>query len=225
MKVALLYLAAAVIGYLLGAIPSGQIVGALAGGVDLSQYGSGKTGATNALRTLGWGAAVAVFLGDLAKGIVAVLVARLLLPGQPLAEVVGGFAAVIGHNWSAYIGFKGGRGVVVSMAVFYLLCWPAALISTLIALVTILASRIVSLASLVGAAAGLVCCIIFVAWGHYPAALLVYGALAASLVWLRHGDNIQRLLAGTERRIGQKAEPLTTGVKATPAHSDHGQTP
>jgi acyl phosphate:glycerol-3-phosphate acyltransferase len=225
MKEALLYLAAAVIGYLLGAIPSGQIVGALAGGVDLSQYGSGKTGATNALRTLGWGAAAAVFLGDLAKGIIAVLVARLLLPGQPMAEVVGGFAAVIGHNWSVYIGFKGGRGVVVSMAVFYLLCWPAALIASLVALATVLVWRIVSLASLVGAAAGLVLCVVFVVLSHYPIAVLVYGILAASLVWLRHGDNIQRLMAGTERRIGQKAEPLAAGVKAAPARSDRGQTP
>lgn len=225
MKDPLLYLAVTVIGYVLGAIPSGQIVGALAGGVDLSQYGSGKTGATNALRTLGWGAAAAVFLGDLAKGLLAVLVANLLLPHQPLAEVAGGFAAVIGHNWSAYIRFKGGRGVVVSMAVFYLLCWPAALIATLIAAIAVGVSRMVSLASLSGAAAGALLCIIFVVWGHYPVAILIYGLLAAGLVWLRHIDNIQRLLAGTERKIGQKAQPVASAATAAPARTDRGPTP
>ena len=225
MKDALLYLAVTIIGYLLGAIPSGQIVGALSGGVDLSQYGSGKTGATNALRTLGWGAAAAVFLGDLAKGLVAVLVANLLLPHQPWAELVGGFAAVIGHNWSIYIGFKGGRGVVVSMAVFYLLCWPAALIASVVAAIAVGVSRIVSLASLAGAAFGALLCIVFTVWDHYPLAVLFYGLLAGGLVWLRHIDNIQRLLAGTERKIGQKARPIAPAVATAPARTDRGPTP
>ncbi len=206
-----LYLLLAVIGYLLGSIPSGQIVGALAGGVDLSRYGSGKTGATNALRTLGWGAAAAVFAGDLAKGIVAVLIARALVSNpahQHIAEVLAGFAAVIGHNWSIYIKLKGGRGVVVSYAVFLLICWPAALISAAISLVVLAVSRIVSLASLTGAAVGVVLMAIFVIWVRYPAPYLVYGILAAALIWLRHLDNIQRLLAGTERKLGQKAQPV-----------------
>ncbi len=200
-----------VVGYLLGSIPSGQIVGALFGGIDLSTRGSGKTGMTNALRTMGWGAAIAVLLGDLAKGALAVLVARWLfsaspaLSAQPLAEVLAGFAAVIGHNWSIYIKLKGGRGVVVSAAVFIILCWPAALISAAIAVAAIALSRFVSLGSLIGAAVGLVLLTAFVVWAHYPAAYLIYGVLAAPLIWLRHLDNIQRLLAGTERKLGQRA--------------------
>src|SRR2546430_2775575 len=106
MKELPLYLLLIVIGYLLGSIPTGQMVGTLAGGVDLRRYGSGKTGATNVLRTLGWGAAVVVLAGDLAKGIVAVLIARWLVRdpnAQPLAEVLAGLAAVVGHNWSIFI--------------------------------------------------------------------------------------------------------------------------
>jgi glycerol-3-phosphate acyltransferase PlsY len=206
-----LYLVLIVIGYLLGSIPTGQIVGALAGGVDLRRYGSGKTGATNVLRTLGWGAALAVVAGDLAKGIAAVLLARWLVRdpnAQPLAEVVAGFAAVIGHNWSIFIQLKGGRGVLVSHAVFILICWPAALITTVAGAIVLATSRIVSLASLTGAAVGVVVLAIFVVLLHYPLPYLVYGVLAAGLIWLRHLDNIQRLLAGTERKLGQKAQPL-----------------
>lgn len=205
------YVILVVVGYLLGALPSGQVVAALAGGVDLSRYGSGKTGTTNVLRTLGWGAALIALLGDLAKGIVAVLIARWLVPApaaQPIAEVVAGFAAVIGHNWSLYIGFKGGRGVVTSYAVFLLLCWPAALIALAVAAVILALSRTMSLASLLGSSIGMVLLVVFVVWGHYPLPALVYGILACALIWLRHIDNIQRLLAGTERKIGQKAQPI-----------------
>jgi glycerol-3-phosphate acyltransferase PlsY len=205
-----LYLALAVIGYLLGSIPSGQIVGALNGGIDLRRYGSGKTGTTNALRTMGWGAAVAVFIGDLLKALAAVLIARWLSPAneQPLAEVVAGFAAVVGHNWPLYIGFRGGRGVAVSFAVFLFICWPAALISMAAAVGILAIGRMVSLASLGGSLIGLLLMAAFVYWGHYPFPYLIYGILAASLIWLRHIDNIQRLLAGTERKIGQKAKPV-----------------
>jgi glycerol-3-phosphate acyltransferase PlsY len=206
-----LYLVLIVIGYLLGSIPTGQIVGALAGGVDLRRYGSGKTGATNVLRTLGWGAALAVAAGDLAKGSAAVLLARWLVRdpnAQPLAEVVAGFAAVIGHNWSIFIQLRGGRGVLVSHAVFILICWPAALITTVAGAIVLATSRIVSLASLTGAVVGVVALAIFVVLFHYPLPYLAYGIVAAALIWLRHIDNIQRLLAGTERKLGQKAQPL-----------------
>ena len=211
MKELPLYLVLIVIGYLLGSIPTGQIAGALAGGVDLRRYGSGKTGATNVLRTLGWGAALAVVAGDLAKGIAAVLLARWLVRdpnAQPLAEVLAGFAAVIGHNWSIFIQLKGGRGVLVSHAVFILICWPAALITTVAGAIVLAVSRIVSLASLTGTVVGVLALAIFVVLFHYPLPYLAYGVVAAGLIWLRHIDNIQRLLAGTERKLGQKAQPL-----------------
>ncbi len=203
-----LFIAVIAAGYVLGSVPTGQIVGALHGGVDLSQHGSGKTGATNALRTLGPGAGAAVLLGDLAKGGVAFLLAHLLFPSgatQQWAEALAGFSAVIGHNWSLFIHFKGGRGVAVSFAVFLLLCWPAALLTALTFAVVVGLSRIVSLASIVGAVVGLLLLAAFVVWVHYPAPFLAYGVLAAVLVLLRHLDNMQRILAGNERRLGQKA--------------------
>ena len=205
-----LFAGSAAIGYLLGSIPCGQIAGAVAG-VDLRRHGSGKTGATNALRTLGPGAGAAVLLGDFAKGAAAVLVARALAgPGadEPIAEAVGAFAAVIGHNWPVYIGFRGGRGVAVSYAGFVLMCWPAALLDLAVSAVILAAGRMVSLASLSGAVIGVVLLAGFVAWDHYPFPYLIYGLLSAILIWVRHADNIQRLLAGTERKIGQKAQPI-----------------
>jgi len=203
-----LYIVVTVVGYLLGSIPSGQIVAWLYGGVDLSTLGSGKTGTTNVLRTLGPGAAAVVLAGDVAKGIAAVLVARWLvhpIDERHVAEALAGFAAVLGHNWSIYIKLKGGRGVVVSQAVFLLFCWPAAVISLASFVVILAVSRFVSLASLSGAVIGLALLAAFVFWGHYPPVYLAYGVPAAALIWLRHIDNIQRLLAGTERRIGQQA--------------------
>jgi len=195
-------------GYVLGSVPTGQIVGALHGGVDLSQHGSGKTGATNALRTLGVGAAAAVLLGDLSKGVLAFALAHVVFSSgatQQWAEALAGFAAVVGHNWSLFIHFKGGRGVAVSFAVFLLLCWPAALLTALIFAIVVGLSRIVSLASISGAVVGLPLLAAFVVWVHYPAPYLAYGVLAAVLVLSRHYDNIQRILAGNERRLGQKA--------------------
>jgi glycerol-3-phosphate acyltransferase PlsY len=122
--------------------------------------------------------------------------------------VLAGFAAVIGHNWSIFIRLKGGRGVLVSHAVFILICWPAALITTVAGAIVLATSRIVSLASLTGAVVGVVALAVFVVLFHYPLPYLLYGVVAAALIWLRHLDNIQRLLAGTERKLGQKAQPL-----------------
>lgn len=211
MKAIPLYLLVIAIGYLLGSIPTGQVVAWLAGGGDLSRQGSGKTGTTNVLRTLGWKAAVIVVIGDLAKGVAAFLIARAIAhPAmvQHIAEVLAGFAAVIGHNWPIYNKLKGGRGVVTSQAILLLICWPVALIATAIFVAVLAVSRFVSLASLTGTAVALILLAIWVYWQHLPVPYLAYGVLAAGLIWLRHIDNIQRLLAGTERKLGQKAQPL-----------------
>ena len=108
---------AALLGYLLGAIPVGLIIGRLARGIDLREFGSHRTGATNALRILGLRAAALVFLLDVGKGVAAVILARLLFADDPLVEwaaAVAGFAALVGHNWSIFIRFTGGRGVATS---------------------------------------------------------------------------------------------------------------
>jgi glycerol-3-phosphate acyltransferase PlsY len=201
------YLVVVVVGYLLGAIPSGLIVGKLIRGVDLREFGSGKTGATNALRTLGKGPAALVLLLDVSKGLAALLVAYVVV-GTTAAAFLAGFAAAIGHNWPIYAGFRGGRGVLVSFAIFWVLCWPAALAATCIGGALIGLSRMVSFGVLVGTAVGVAVTIPFVVTGHYSPWVLVYAALGAGLIVVRHADNIQRLLAGTERKIGQAAQPL-----------------
>jgi glycerol-3-phosphate acyltransferase PlsY len=202
------YLAAILIAYLLGAIPTGLLVGKVVKGVDLREFGSGKTGATNALRTLGKLPAALVLLGDLAKGIAAVLVAHFLTGGSLAAECLAGLAAAIGHNWPVYAGFRGGRGVVVSYGIFWVLCWPAALVSSCIGFALIATSWIVSLGVLVGTVAGFLAAILFVVIGFFSPWVLLYAGLGTLLIIVRHWDNIERLRAGTERKIGQPAQPV-----------------
>jgi glycerol-3-phosphate acyltransferase PlsY len=202
------YLAAILIAYLLGAIPTGLLVGKLIKGVDLREFGSGKTGATNALRTLGKVPAALVLLGDLLKGIAAILVAHFLTDGNLSAECLAGLAAAVGHNWPVYAGFRGGRGVVVSYGIFWVLCWPAALVSSCVGLSLIAASLIVSLGVLVGSVVGLLAAILFVIAGFFSPWVLLYVGLGTLLIIVRHWDNIERLRAGTERKIGQPAQPV-----------------
>ncbi len=132
-------LLAALGGYLLGAIPFGLIIGRLTKGIDLREYGSHRTGATNALRTLGTRAAAAVFALDVAKGVAAVLLARLVFAGDPMVEwaaALAGLAAIVGHNWSAFIGFTGGRGVATSAgALGAMSVWTIFILAPIVAVV------------------------------------------------------------------------------------------
>ncbi|HZK67374.1 MAG TPA: glycerol-3-phosphate acyltransferase, partial [Chloroflexota bacterium] len=110
-------LLATLVSYAVGSIPPGYLVARLSGNVDLRQQGSGRTGTTNVLRTLGWKAAGLVFLGDFAKGAVAIIATRIITGGDPLADLLAGLAVMVGHNYSLYLGFKGGRGVVTGLGV------------------------------------------------------------------------------------------------------------
>jgi glycerol-3-phosphate acyltransferase PlsY len=200
-------LLAALLGYLLGAIPFGLIIGRLTKGIDLRQYGSHRTGATNALRTLGTRAAAAVFALDVAKGVAAVLVARVVAGGDPLvdwAAAVAGLAAVVGHNWSLFIGFTGGRGVATSAgALGAMSAWTLALVAPLVAVV-IWRTRYVSLGSISGALAAPAVAAGLAAIGAATVPAVAYALASGALVTASHADNIGRLRAGTERRIGQK---------------------
>jgi glycerol-3-phosphate acyltransferase PlsY len=189
-----------VFGYLLGAIPSGLIVGKLVKGIDLREFGSGKTGATNALRTLGKGPAVLVIVLDVVKGLIAILLAHIIV-GSAAAACLAGLAAAIGHNWPVYAGFRGGRGVLVSFAMLYTICWPAAICATFVGVALIAVSKMVSFGVLIGTVAAIVATVPFVVSGTFVTA----GGL---LIIARHRDNIARLRAGTERKLGQSAVPL-----------------
>ena len=202
--------AAALIGiaYLIGALPFGMLAGRLAGGIDLRRHGSQRTGATNALRTLGLRWAAAVFILDVAKGAAAVLLTRALYqagpPGSPeWVAAAAGVAAVVGHNWSAFIGFAGGRGVATSAGGLLLLSpWTLLMLVPIVAAV-VWRTRFVSLGSLAAAVVaplitGGLAALSIVGW-----AAAAYAFAAGLLITVSHRDNVGRLRSGTERRIGE----------------------
>jgi glycerol-3-phosphate acyltransferase PlsY len=177
-------------------------------GVDVTEYGSGKSGATNVLRTLGLKAGALVLVGDVLKGVGAVLFARFVLGGGAI-EVTAALAAVIGHNWSLYIKFRGGRGVATSLGGLAAMSWPVWLLTPgclAVFIVVVALSRYVSLGSMVAALSVLVATIPLAASNHIESVYIVYGAVGAGLILFQHRDNIVRLLAGTERKLGERGE-------------------
>ena len=200
-----LTVAAALAAYLLGAVPIGLVVGRIFGGVDVRESGSGRTGATNVLRTLGWKAAVPVVLLDLFKGSVAVIIGGLIAdtPG----EVAGGVAVVVGHSRSIFIGFGGGRGVIPAGGAALALVWPAALIGTLVGITIIALTRYVSLGSLVGTVTCVSIMAGFAVIGWEEPIIAPVAVAGGAVIIYAHRDNIQRLRSGTERRFGRPSEP------------------
>jgi glycerol-3-phosphate acyltransferase PlsY len=199
---------AAVVGYVLGSIPTGMIVARVYRNVDLTAYGSGRTGATNVLRTLGSGAAAVAFAGDFLKGLLAVLAVQHVIAGGsprlPWLELVATIAAVLGHSYSMFIGFKGGRGVVTGFGATVVAAPVPMLIALGVGTLLIAITRYVSLGSIIGSAlAGLLLCWVAVASGE--PAWAVWGVLVGGFIVVAHRDNIERLLAGTERKLGERA--------------------
>ena len=198
------YLAAIATGYLLGSFPSGYVVGRLRG-IDLRQWGSGSLGGTNVLRSAGPWAAILAVLGDVAKGVLAIFVARALV-GSPSAEVLTGLSVILGHDFSIFLTFNGGRGVATTLGALVALYLPASLILALLGLAVIAISRYASLASLTIATVMPFVMLYLVLFADKPVWYLVYGLTAGTLIVVLHKGNIQRLLAGTERKIGEKGE-------------------
>lgn len=186
--------------YLLGAIPIGYVVAKCFGGVDIRQHGSGNIGATNVLRTLGKGPAALTFLGDIAKGWVAVWVAEALGP-QAGWGALGALLAIIGNCWSVFLGFRGGKGVATGVGAFLRLT-PLATLPVLMVWVAIaLTFRYVSLASVTSS----VCLLLGVLFLGYPTTSALAAAGAAAVVVFCHRDNMLRLFQGTERKLGDRA--------------------
>ena len=209
------FLACAAIGYLLGSIPTGLLVGRIARGIDIRKYGSGKTGATNVLRTVGarWGAVA--LAGDLAKGVIPVVVAR-VLSDEPYVQTVAGLGAAFGHDWPVFAGFQGGRGVATSFgAALAMSPVPAAaLIPVGIGLVAV--TRIMSVMSVGMAPVLAVVFVALAAAGVHPWAYAVYAVVAGALVLVLHRENIERLLAGTEPRLGRGGQHREEARPADP---------
>jgi glycerol-3-phosphate acyltransferase PlsY len=192
-----IYLLAIVIGYLLGSIPFGLLLTRLAGTEDLRSIGSGNIGATNVLRTGRKGLAAATLACDLLKGTVAVLIAGAF--GGAEAAMLAGLAAFLGHLFPVWLKFKGGKGVAVYIGVLLGLFWPAAIVFCLVWLATAAISRYSSLSGLVAS----FMTPIFLWWFDHPALASLFVVLTLIVFWV-HRENIKRLQAGTEGKIGQK---------------------
>ncbi|MGZ3679672.1 MAG: glycerol-3-phosphate 1-O-acyltransferase PlsY [Ktedonobacterales bacterium] len=210
-KILLRLLGVGIAGYLLGSVPNGVLIGKVYG-VDPRTKGSQRTGATNVLRLLGRGPAVAVAALDAGKGAASVYLARsLFTQGHPelkcyadWADAVGTLTALVGHNHSIFIRFKGGRGVLTgagAMAMMSPIAWACACIA---AVVPIAVTRYVSLGSIMGAAAAPAADLVLVLRCRDSAAHLLGLALGGGYVIYSHKDNIQRLLNGTERKLGER---------------------
>jgi glycerol-3-phosphate acyltransferase PlsY len=188
---------AAVIGYLLGSIPFGLILTRLAGLGDIRAIGSGNIGATNVLRTGNKALAAGTFIGDGLKGTVAVWLGA-AIGGVP-AAMIAGLAAFLGHLFPVWLRFKGGKGVSTYIGIIAGLWWPGAIFFCLAWLATAFASRISSASALTASLLTPIVVLIFAGW---PLAL--FFALLSLILWWRHSENIARLVAGTESRIGAK---------------------
>ena len=193
--------------YIVGAVPIGFLVARAFGIGDIRRHGSGNIGATNVLRTLGRLPAIVTLLGDIAKGYAAVALASRLGDHDPVATAAGAVAAVGGNCWSVFLGFRGGKGVATGLGALLRLSPLATLAALPVFLVVAATTRFVSLASLLSAA-----CVPFGAWALGAPRVAVMGAFAvAAIVVVRHRENIARLRAGTERRLGERRTPTPEG--------------
>jgi glycerol-3-phosphate acyltransferase PlsY len=221
--------AAAVVGYLLGSIPFGVLVSKACSRVDVRDYGSGKTGATNVLRTVGSKKMALMVIGlDMFKGALAVILAGLIVGrsymvvgnfafGAFLAQVLAALAAMAGHIWPVFLKFRGGRGVSTFFGGLIALCPVAALFGGEIGLISAGLTRFASLGSITGVVGTYAILVPLTIMNGFPLEYLIYTLIGALLIIVMHRDNIVRLLTGRERKLGEKAEganpPLPTETK------------
>lgn len=217
-KLILCIVIAAVIGYLMGSINSAITVVRLLKHEDVRKFGSGNAGLTNTLRCFGKGCALLTLIGDLGKGVIAVLLSRDLIAQAIMGSeydvyfigYVAGMTAILGHVFPLYYGFKGGKGVLVGVSIFLVLDWRVFCILIGIFALILFLSRYVSLSSIIATACAPFVTVIsqYIRWDGYDVwRLLLHGALtavmAATIIWM-HRSNIERLRNGTENKFGKK---------------------
>ena len=190
------------VGGFLGAIPFGVLITRLLGAEDPRKSGSGNIGATNVLRTSGWKSGVLTLLLDVLKGVAAILFARYVdsRVSAPTLEPIAALAAVLGHMYSPFTGFRGGKGVATGLGVFALLTPGPTALAALVFILVVAVTRYVSLGSMLAAAAVPLAGF----WMNYPVVVYTSSALISLLVIWKHQDNIGRLMRGEENRIGRK---------------------
>jgi glycerol-3-phosphate acyltransferase PlsY len=199
-----------VLSYLTGAVPTSYLAGRLFKGIDLREHGSRNLGATNVYRVLGWRYAIPVALVDVAKGAVPVWLAGVRAPDIPLFPLYCGVAAVVGHVFPVFVGFKGGKGVATAAGVVLALAPKALLASLVVWAALVWLTGYVSVGSVVSAALFPVAA--YFLEGARDGVLIVEIALAAFLIW-KHRANLQRLARGTENRFGRRARPRAAAAK------------
>jgi len=190
------------LGYFFGSFPSGYLAGRIAKGIDIRSLGSGSTGATNVLRHIGKRAAITVFLLDVFKGVLAILVAKYFLLNDSW-QVAIGLSTLIGHIWPVWLNWKGGKAVATGLGIFLGLSWQVGLSTLGIFIIMITLFRIVSLASVSAALALPLIMFLSFKTSYFSLPFLVISLLAMTLVIWRHRENIVRLIKGKEPRIGQ----------------------
>lgn len=187
-----------ILGYLFGSLNFAIIYSKLKG-EDIRNYGSGNAGATNVLRTYGKGAAAIVFLLDISKGVIAVLLARIVFDGL-IYDCSAALGAVLGHNFPVYYKFAGGKGVSTSLAVLLILHYPTALIALVSFIIVVISTKYVSLSSIIAAVSAMISAFVFFRLDVFS----IFCAIIGILCIVRHRANIKRLLKGTENKLGQK---------------------
>jgi len=211
------FISVIIMGYLLGSIPFGLLIAKRYARVDVRKYGSGKIGATNVLRTAGRKTAIMVVLLDLAKGMLAVIFAGLIIGkgylvvngfglGALVAEVLAALATIIGHNWSVFLKFHGGRGVAPFFGGLIALCPPAAIFGGEIIIIGAGLTRYVSLGSIAGAVGSYAVLVPLTIMNGFPIEYLFYALAGTIIIFVMHRDNIARLILGKERKLGEKAK-------------------
>ena len=196
MNKVLLCAAAVVIGYLLGSVSSGVIVSRLYGHMDIRTVGSGNVGMTNVMRTLGWVPSFITFAGDALKGVLGAVIGKLLV--GDLGMNLGGFAAVIGHNWPVFFSFKGGKGMSTTFGYLLIADWRIAIILVAVQAVIVFVTGYMSAASITTACALPI--MTFVMGGH-SIAFKIVATIAALLAVYQHRSNIKRLINGSENKL------------------------
>ena len=211
------FIAAILLGYLLGSIPFGLLIGRRHAKVDIRQYGSGRTGATNVLRTAGRKAAALVASLDVLKGVLSVIFAGLIVGegylvvggfglGVLVVQVLAALAAIVGHVWPVFLRFRGGRGVATFFGGLVALYPPAAIFGVVVIIIGVGLTRYASLGSIAGAV-GAYAILAFLTILHgLPLEYLFYALVGAVFIFVMHRDNIVRLVSGTERKLGEKVD-------------------
>ncbi len=202
------YLIFVPLGYILGAIPFGYIAGKLFGGVDVRDHGSGSIGMTNVMRTVSPPVAILVLALDMGKGVGAVVLAW-IIADAPMVETLTGIAVIAGHSWSVFIGFSGGKGTATGWGALFALSPIAGIVASIIGIGLVALTRYVSLGSIVAATLGsLTLAVIAVVNDTVPLEYALYGAVGAPIILFKHRDNIQRLIKGDERKLGQRVDTV-----------------